>query len=284
MILLMVAKKSTQIQVQGIDIRLSLIRGEDYISLTDLARFKNEDRTDHVIQNWMRNRNTVEFLGLWETIHNPDFNPIEFEGFRLESGLNSFVLTPKKWNESTGAIGIVSRSGRYGGTYAHQDIAFEFGAWLNPEFKLYLIKEFQRLKQEEALKLEQGWDVERYLTKVNYQIHTDAVKEELIPPEIDVKKQSLIYASEADILNLAVFGITASDWRSRNPDLEGNMRDYAKLEQLIVLRNIEAISAMLIKDGFSAEERLEKLNKTAISQMWSLIKSKQLKKLKSDLN
>jgi hypothetical protein len=277
-------KKSQQIQVQGIDIRLSLIRDQDYICLTDLARFKNEDRTDHVIQNWMRNRNTVEFLGLWETIHNPDFNPIEFEGFKLESGLNSFVLTPKKWSESTGAIGIVSRSGRYGGTYAHQDIAFEFGAWLSPQFKLYLIKEFQRLKQEESLRLEQGWDVERYLAKVNYQIHTDAVKEELIPPEIDVKKQCLIYASEADILNLAVFGITASNWRDRNPNLEGNMRDSAQLEQLIVLRNIEAISAMLIKEGFSAEERLEKLNKVAISQMNSLIKSKQLKKLKSNLN
>ncbi len=267
--------KSKLIQVKNIDVRLVLIKEQDYISLTDMARFKNESRTDHVLQNWLRNRNTVEFIGLWEMIHNPDFKPLEFEGFKKEAGLNSFVLTPQKWISTTNAKGLISKSGRYNsGTFAHRDIAFEFGAWLSAEFKLYLIKEFQRLKEDEAKRLDQGWNIERYLAKVNYRIHTDAIKANLIPPQISIKDQRYIYASEADILNLAVFGMTAAEWRMQNPKLDGNIRDYAELEQLIVLRNIEAISAVLIEDGFSLQERLQRLNLTAISQMESLFRVK----------
>ena len=267
--------KSKLIQVKNIDIRLVLINEQDYISLTDMARFKNEKRTEIIIQNWLKNRNTIEFFSLWESIHNPNFKHIEFDVFKKEAGLNSFVLTPQKWISTTNAKGLVSKSGRYhSGTFAHRDIAFEFGAWLSAEFKLYLIKEFQRLKEDEAKRLKQGWDIERYLAKVNYRIHTDAIKANLIPPEIDIKDQRYIYASEADILNLAVFGMTAAEWRIQNPKLDGNIRDYAQLEQLIVLRNIEAISAILIEDGVTPQQRLQRLNLAAISQMESLLRSK----------
>lgn len=269
-----VSSKNSVLTVKDIDIKLSVINQDDYICLTDMAKFKSQDRTDHVLQNWLRNRNTIEFLGLWETIHNENFKPLEFEGFKSEAGLNSFVLTPQRWISTTNAKGLVSKSGRYGGTYAHKDLAFEFGSWLSSEFKLYLIKEFQRLKEDEALRLEQGWDIERYLAKVNYRIHTDAVKENLIPPDISKSKRNYIYASEADLMNIAVFGITAAEWRDKNPDLKGNMRDHACLEQLIVLKNIEAINAMLITDGLSQEDRLCRLNKEAIKQLRSLLAMK----------
>ena len=196
---------------------------EDYICLTDMARYKDPKRTDYVIQNWLRNRTTIEFLGIWEHLNNPDFKPIEFDGFRKQAGLNSFVLTAKQWIEKTGAIGLVSKSGRYGGTYAHKDIAFEFASWISVEFKLYLIKEFQRLKDEEHKQL--GWDIRRNLTKINYRIHTDAIKANLIPAELSKTQVNLVYATEADVLNMSLFGMTAKQWRDANPDKEGNIRD-----------------------------------------------------------
>lgn len=227
------------------------------------------------IERWLRNKDTLEFLGIWELLNNESFNSPEFEGIKNQSGNNRFTISVKQWVEKTKALGLKAKTGKYkSGTYAHKDIAFEFGAWLSPEFKLYLIKEFQRLKDEEAKSLDQFWNIERYLAKVNYRIHTDAVKEKLIPPLLDTKQQSLIYAEEADILNQAVFGITAAQWRKQNPHAEGNIRDHAVLEQLIVLRNIESISAALIEDGFNPGERLKKLNELAIKQMKSLLQTK----------
>lgn len=241
----------------------------DYISLTDVARYKEPDRTDHVIQNWLRNRNTVEFLGIWEQLNNPDFKPLEFEGFRNLAGLNSFVLTPKQWIDTTGAIGIVSKAGRYGGTFAHKDIAFEFASWISVEFKLYLIKEFQRLKEQEQAQL--GWDIKRNLAKINYRIHTDAIKANLIPPELTGKQISLVYATEADVLNMALFGRTAKEWRAANPGNKGNIRDEANMAQLICLSNLENLNALFIKEGMGQADRLEKLNRIAIEQMKLLI-------------
>lgn len=251
--------------------------GLDYISLTDMIKSFG---TESIIYNWLRNRNTIEFLGIWEQIYNPGFNPIEFDRFKNEAGLNSFTLSPKKWIDNTGAIGIISKSGRYGsGTYAHKDIAFEFGSWLSPKFKLYMIREFQRMKEEESKNQSLEWNIQRMLAKVNYHIHLDAVKETLIPPVISPQQEGYIYASEADLLNVALFGKTAAEWRKQNSGKSGNLRDEATLEQLVVMTNLESINAVFLRQELSQPERLKKLNEIAISQMQSLISNKSLKKL-----
>ena len=236
---------------------------------------------DVLIYSWMRNRNTLEFIGIWEKIHNPDFKGLEFETFKNQAGLNSFSLTPRKWIEATGAIGFQSRAGRYGGgTYAHKDIAFEFGSWLSPEFKLYLIKEFQRLKDDENDRLKLGWNLQRTLAKINYRIHTDAIKETLLPPAITKAQAVLVYASEADVLNVALFGQTAKQWRDAHPDAEGNVRDDAPLEQLVVLTNLESLNSVLIRQGLPQPERLAMLNDIAITQMRTLLSANNVKRLK----
>ena len=269
-----------KINVQGFDVVLYQTNEEDYISLTDIARYKDANNTDDIIKNWLRNRNTVELLGYWEIMYNPSFKPVEFDGFRKQAGLNSFVLTPKKWIETTNAIGIVSKSGRYGGTFAHKDIAFEFASWISIEFKLYIIKEFQRLKTEENSRLQLEWNLKRTISKINYQIHTDAIKDNLIPKEITRQQASWVYANEADLLNVALFGITSKEWRDANHDKTGNIRDDATLEQLVVLSNIESINSLLIQQGLTQNERLIQLNKVAISQMKSLLENSIMKKLK----
>ena len=236
----------------------------DFISLTDIAKFKSEE-PNAVIANWLRNRNTIEYLGIWETLYNTDFKPLEFERFKKEAGLNAFTLSPTKWIESTNAKGIIVKSGRYGGTYAHKDIAFKFASWISVEFELYFIKEFQRLKEEEQKQL--GWSAKRELAKINYRIHTDAIKQNLIPPELTPAQKSFVYADEADMLNVAMFGMTARQWREINPELKGNIRDYASINQLICLSNMENLNAVFINDGIPQSERLEKLNKIAIQQM-----------------
>ena len=246
---------------------------EDYICLTDIAQYKDPQRSDDIIKNWLRNRNTIELLGLWEKIHNLDFNPVEFDGFRKQAGLNSFTLTAKQWIERTNAKGIVSKSGRYGGTYAHKDIAFEFASWISVEFKLYLIKEFQRLKEDENERKQLGWDIKRNLAKINYRIHTDAIQKHLIPPKLSKNEEQLIYASEADILNLALFGLTAKEWKEQNSSLNGNMRDYADVSQLICLSNLENLNALFIKESIGKFTRLGKLNTIAIEQMTLLTKN-----------
>lgn len=228
----------------------------------------------------MRTRSTIEFLGLWEKLNNPYFKPIEFERFKSEAGSNYFVLSPQRWIEETNATGIISKSGRYGGTFAHNDIAFEFASWISSEFKLYLITEFKRLKQEENSRLHLEWDLQRTISKINYKIHTDAIKENLIPQEITKQQTSIIYANEADLLNVALFGMTAKEWRDENPDKKGNIRDYATLEQLVVLSNMESINALLIQQNLSQAERLIQLNKVAITQMKSLLDSSKMKRLK----
>ncbi len=275
------SKKNKLIVVKGTNISVSVNKNTDYISLTDIARYKDSKRTDYVIQNWMRNRNTIEFLGIWESLYNSDFNPIEFEGFKNKAGLNSFVLTPKQWIEKTNAKGLISKAGRYGGTYAFKDIAFEFASWVSVEFKLYLIKEFQRLKEEENNRLKLEWNIQRTLAKVNYHIHTDAIKENLIPKQLNKKEINFIYASEADLLNMALFGKTAKQWRVENPNLNGNIRDYASLEQLVVLSNLESINSLLIRQNITQPERLRQLNQIAIQQMKSLLQNKNLNKLKN---
>lgn len=254
-----------KIDVKGSEITVVAVRDDDYISLTDMARYRDAERTDYIIQNWMRNRTTIEFLGIWEQLNNLGFNPIEFDGFRSQAGLNSFVLTSKQWIVKTGAIGLISKAGRYGGTYAHKDIAFEFASWISVEFKLYLIKEFQRLKDQEQKQL--GWDIKRNLSKINYRIHTDAIKENLIPDQLTKAQINLVYASEADLLNMALFGITARHWRDTSPGQKGNIRDYADVNQLVCLSNMENLNAHFIQEGLSQPERLEKLNKIAIQQM-----------------
>ncbi len=241
------------------------VNGADFICITDIAKQKNPIDPNGVIANWMRNRNTIEFLGIWETLYNPSFNPLEFEGFRKESGLNAFTLSPTRWVEATNAIGLKSVSGRYGGTYAHKDIAFEFSSWISVEFKLYLVMEFQRLKEDEQKLI--GWTAKRELSKINYRIHTDAIKANIIPEEIDDYHKSLIYAEEADVLNVAMFGITAKEWRDANPDKKGNIRDYASINELICLSNMENLNAVFINDGIPQSERLIKLNQIAIHQM-----------------
>jgi hypothetical protein len=276
----MKTRQTTILAVRGSTVSVIKQKDADFISLTDIAKHKEPDRSDHVIQNWMRNRNTIEFLGIWESLYNIDFKPLEFEGFRNRAGLNSFVLTPRQWIDSTGAIGLVSNAGRYGGTYAHKDIAFEFAAWISVEFKLYLIKEFQRLKDDESERLKLGWNLQRTLAKINYRIHTDAIKETLIPPAVSKSQANLVYANEADLLNVALFGMTAEQWRTLNPALEGNIRDYAPLEQLVVLTNLESLNSVLIRQGLPQSERLCKLNEIAISQMRTLLADSSLKRLK----
>ncbi|MDR0812050.1 MAG: KilA-N domain-containing protein [Paludibacter sp.] len=254
-----------KINVQNTELTIVTIGDADYICITDLARYKNPEHTDDVIRNWLRNRNTIELLGIWETLHNPNFNPVNFDGIKKEVGLNAFVITPKRWIESTNAIGIISKTGRYGGTYAHRDIALEFASWISIEFKLYLLIEFQRLKEEEQKAL--GWSVKRELAKINYHIHTDAIKQNLIPQELTALQISYVYANEADVLNVALFGITAKEWRDKNPDLKGNIRDYATINELICLSNMENLNAVFINENISQRERLVKLNKIAIQQM-----------------
>jgi hypothetical protein len=254
-----------KITVKNTDLTIVQYNDEDYICITDLARYKNAEHTDDVIKNWLRNRNTIELLGIWECLHNPNFKPVIFDGFRKEAGLNSFVMTPKKWIESTNAIGVISKSGRYGGTYAHKDIALEFASWISIEFKLYFLKEFQRLKEQEQQQL--GWSAKRELSKINYHIHTDAVKHNLIPEELTAQQISIVYANEADVLNVALFGVTAKQWRDANPELKGNIRDYATINELICLSNMENINAVFINEGMIQKERLLKLNQIAIQQM-----------------
>lgn len=271
--------KNKKIIVKGSEISIFNINQEDYISLTDIARYKDSERMDYIIQNWLRNRNTIELLGFWEQMYNPNFKPLEFEGFRKQAGLNSFLLSPKQWIEKTNAIGMVSKSGRYGGTFAHKDIAFEFASWISIEFKLFVIKEFQRLKDDENDRLKLEWNFQRTLAKVNYRIHTDAIKENLIPQELTKAQIMFIYASEADLLNMALFGKTAAQWRSEYPNAEGNIRDMATIEQLVVLSNLESINALLIQQEIPAAERLVQLNKVAIMQMKSLLNNTNLTKL-----
>lgn len=268
---------SKEIVVLTETVRVQQIQKDDYISLTDIAKYRNADDPRFVIQNWMRTRFTVEFLGIWEQLNNPDFNRVEFEAVRNESGSNAFVMTPTKWASLTGAIGIVAKSGRYGGTYAHKDIAFEFASWVSVEFKLYLIKEFQRLKEQELQQL--GWDIRRNLTKINYRIHTDAIKTNLIPPELTTKQINFIYASEADLLNMALFGKTAKQWRDENPKHKGNIRDEANVSQLVCLANLETLNAHFIHQGLPQAERLRILNKTAIHQMKLLLADRSVQHL-----
>ena len=255
-----------KINVQNTEVTVINFEAQDYISLTDMAGAKeNESRAADVIKNWLRNRYTIEFLGTWEMIHNPDFKVVEFDHFKMQAGLPSFVLSCSEWIEKTNAIGIVVKKGRYGGTYAHKDIAFEFGSAISVPFKLYLIEEFQRLKEEEQKLL--GWSAKRELAKINYRIHTDAIKQNLIPQELTPQQKSFVYADEADMLNVAMFGKTAREWREENPDLKGNIRDYASINQLICLSNMENLNAVFINEGLSQSERLVKLNKIAIQQM-----------------
>jgi len=269
--------KKRLMTVKGTEITVAKRGEEDYISLTDMV--KGFDGGPALIENWLRAKDTVLFLGAWEQVNNPGFNSLEFEGIRNDAGRNSFFLSVRRWVEATGAKGLEARAGRYGGTYAHKDIAFEFGSWLSPEFKLYLITEFQRLKAVEAESRSLEWNVQRTLAKVNYRIHTDAIKENLIPPALTKAQTNAIYATEADLLNMALFGTTAVQWRRANPKAEGNMRDHATLEQLVVLSNLESINAMLIHQGLNAPQRLAQLNAMAITQMRSLLNAPGLKRI-----
>jgi hypothetical protein len=270
---------TTNKKIVVVGIKISIIsKGEqDYISLTDMLKAKDGD---FFISDWLRNRNTVEFLGIWESINNPDFNYGEFAIIKSQVGLNSYKISVKEWVQKTGAIGLKAATGRYGGTYAHKDIAFEFGMWISPQFKLYLIKEFQRLKEEERLRIETGWDAKRMLTKINYRIHTDAIQENLIPREISKAQANIIFANEADVLNKALFGMTAKEWRDKNPKLAGNIRDYSDVTQLVCLANLESLNAEFIRQGLPQGERLLKLNEIAIIQMRSLLGNNSIKKLR----
>ncbi len=259
--------RTATITVQGTAITILSHREDDYISLTDMLRAKDGD---FFISDWLRNRNTVEYLGIWESIHNPDFNSGEFAIIKSQAGLNSYKLSVKEWVEKTNAIGLRATAGRYGGTYAHKDIAFEFGMWISPEFKIYLIKEFQRLKDDESRRLSLAWNLHRTLSKLNYRIHTDAIKAHIIPPEITPAQAALVYANEADLLNVALFGQTAKQWRDANPTLDGNMRDHATIEQLLVLANLESLNAEFIHMSLAQGERLKRLNEIAIRQMKTL--------------
>ncbi len=264
-------KKET-VTAQGTEITvIAREADDDFLSLTDIARYKNPLEPNVVVANWLRLYNTIEFLGVWERLYNPDFKPLEFEGFMREAGANSFTLSPKRWIEATDAIGIISRSGRGGGTFAHKDIAFKFASWISVEFELYIVKDYQRLKAEEQQRLSLEWNLQRTLSKINYRIHTDAIKEQIIPKEVTRTQAAAVYASEADLLNVALFGMTAAEWRAANPDKDGNMRDHATLEQLVVLSNMESINALLIRQGLPHSERLIQLNSTAITQMKSLV-------------
>ncbi len=275
-------KVESVIHADGVDISVVTTVGndDDYISLTDMARHRNPEFPADVVKNWLRLRSTIEFLGLWEQLNNPDFKLVEFDQFKNEAGANAFVMSPQKWIKSTNAIGIISKSGRYGGgTYAHKDIAFEFASWLSPEFKLYIIKDYQRLKDDESHRFALEWNVKRILASTNYRIHTDAIKENLIPPELPKHQQGFIYADEADVLNVALFGKTAKQWRAENPELKGNMRDYASIEQLLVMTNLETANAMLLEQRVPQRERLEQLRKMAVSQLKTLADSAGARKL-----
>ena len=265
------SKKET-VNVQGTEIAVLTHRQDDYISLTDMAKFKNAEIPATVISHWMSTVFSVNYMGLWEKMNNPDFNLTGFREVKDQLSETGFALSPKQWIERTNAVGIVSKSGRYGGgTFAHRNIAFEFASWLSPEFKYFLISEFDRLKNEEVQRQSLEWNLQRTLSKINYRIHTDAIKEQIIPPEVTRAQAAFVYASEADLLNVALFGMTAAEWRAANPDKDGNMRDHATLEQLVVLSNMESINALLIRQGLPQKERLVQLNSTAITQMKSLV-------------
>ncbi len=273
-----------QINAKGVQVSIFQKEKMDYISLTDIARCKNSEAPADVVKNWMRTRSTIEFLGIWEKLNNDNFKGVEFDQFKIETGVNSFVLSPQKWIQKTNAVGMISKSGRYGGgTFAHKDIAFEFASWISPEFKLYLIKEFQRLKYEESKKLDLDWDTKRILAKINYRIHTDAIKNYLIPKQLSKIQINNIYASEADVLNLALFGMTAKEWQKKNPAVDGNVRDNADIIQLVCLANLEILNSEFIRQQMPQKERLIRLNEIAIIQMKSLtnssFKSKITKKL-----
>lgn len=270
------------IHADGVDISVVTTIGseDDFISLTDMARHRNPEFPADVVKNWLRLRSTIEFLGLWEQMNNPDFKLVEFDQFKNDAGSNAFVMSPQKWVKETNAIGLVSKSGRYGGgTYAHKDIAFELASWLSPEFKLYIIKDYQRLKGDESHRLALGWNVKRILASTNYRIHTDAIKENLIPPELPKYQQGFVYADEADVLNVALFGKTAKQWWAENPKRKGNMRDYATIEQLLVMTNLEAVNALLLEQGLPQRERLEQLRKMAVRQLETLTGSAGARKL-----
>ncbi len=269
--------KTGKLFVQGDPIAIVSVNEKDYISITDIAKYRSSETPADIVKNWLRSRSTIELLGLWEKLYNPGFKLVEFDQFKNEAGANYFVLSPKKWIEKTKAIGLISKSGRYGGTFAHKDIAFEFASWISVEFKLYLIKEFQRLKSEEQKQL--GWDIRRNLTKINYRIHTDAIKENLLPPALTAQQVQLVYASEADVLNMALFGLTARQWREEHPDEKGNIRDYADVSQLVCLSNLESLNALFIHEGRSQKDRLIKLNAIAIQQMKLLSEDRGIKRL-----
>lgn len=273
-------KSKNKLQVKGTEISVISNNSEDYISLTDMLKAKDGE---FFISDWLRNRNTIEFLGIWESVNNPNFNYGEFAIIRTYAGLNSYKISVKEWVEKTNAIGLRASAGRYGGTYAHQDIAFEFGMWISPEFKVYLIREYKRLKKEENERLSLEWNLSRALTKINYHIHTDAIKMELIPPDLTRLKQSFIYANEADMLNLALYGKTAKMWREENPEKEGNIRDYSSVEQLIVLTNLESLNSVLIKQAVEIDDRMAILNQTAIEQMKILLNLNAKKKLSNEI-
>ena len=264
--------KSDTLHVQGINVGIYTedYRNE-YISLTDIARYRNSDDPRFAIQNWMRNRNTIEFLGLWETLHNPNFNRVQFDTFKNEAGLNRFVMTPSKWIDLTGAIGIITKAGRYGsGTYAHSDIAMEFASWISSEFKLYLMKDYRRLKYDENSRLSLSWNLNREISKLNYRVHTDAILQNLLPSELTKEQQSYVYADEADVLNVALFGMTAAQWRVQNQGKKGNIRDYATIQQLLVLANLESYNALLIEQHQPQSSRLQSLRDMAIKQLQTL--------------
>ena len=269
--------KNKKIEVEGKEITILFDNEKEYISLTDMLKAKDGD---FFISDWLRNRNTIEYLGIWESVYNPAFNYGEFAIIKSQAGLNSYKLSVKEWTEKTKAIGLKATTGRYGGTYAHPDIAFEFGMWISPQFKIYLVKEFQRLKDDENNRLQLEWNLQRTISKINYKIHTDAIKENLIPNEITKQQANFVYANEADLLNVALFGITAKEWRDNNLDKNGNIRDYATLEQLVVLSNMESINALLIQQNLPQYDRLVQLNKVAITQMKSLLENKEIRQLK----
>ena len=277
-------KKHSTVSAKGLEIRAILTTEDnDYLSLTDIAKYKNSEAPADVVKNWLRLRNTIEYLGIWEQLHNPSFNPVEFDQFRNAAGANAFTLSPQKWIEATNAIGIQSKAGRYGGTYAHSDIAFEFASWLSPEFKLYIIKDYQRLKRDEGERLSIGWEARRTLAKTNYRIHTDAIKAHLIDESISPAHQRMTYANEADVINVALFGCTAREWRDAHPDAKGNIRDTAEIHELIVLANLEAMNADYIRQGIPQTERLQNLRKIARYQLQSVTAAPSTKRLESDI-
>lgn len=267
----------SKINAQGQQITLFKNENDDYISLTDIAKYKSEEPND-VIKNWLRSKDTLEFLGVWENINNPNFKPVEFDGFKNQAGRNAFTMSPTKWINTTNAIGLITKAGRYGGTYAHKDIAFEFASWISPEFKLYIIQDYQRLKEQENDPERLNWDVKRLISKSNYTIHTDAIKENLLNSKLTKQQIGITYATEADLLNVALFGMTAKQWKQDNPEKQGNQRDHATIQELIVLNNLQSRNAELISEGYSQKERLLKLNKLARNQMKSLLHSKTLNK------